>query len=138
MLGYDHTTNGAEWVPLWGTNSNLSPVEEASEWELSNIVIQDPPEDAPRMDHFRECREGCSAEAPTDTFHVNTDLCKEESMEQAHKSDLGEEGSESLQGSDSSESTLHHYSLGRHHPESISWANEGQEEGEEQKETKRK
>ena len=95
MLAYDPATNGAEWVPVQGTASNLSPVEEASAWELSNIVIQDPPEDAPRMDHFREHREGYNAEAPTDTFHMDAALHKEESMEQAPQSDLEEEGSKS-------------------------------------------
>ena len=95
VLAYDPATNGAKWVPVWGTTSNLSPLEEASTWELSNIVIQDPPEDAPRMDLFGEHREECGAEAPTDTFHVDAALHEEESMEQAPQSDLGEEGSES-------------------------------------------
>ena len=135
VLTYDPTTNGAEWVPMQGTTSNLSSVEEASTQELSNIVIQDPPEDAPRIDSFRECREKHSAEAPTDTFCMDAALHEEESMEQAAQSDLGDEGSESSKESDSSESTPHHYSLRCHHPNSISWADEDQEEGKEQEET---
>ena len=56
VLTYDPATNGAKWVPMWGTASNLSPVEEVSAQELSNIVIHDPLEDTPRMDHFGKCR----------------------------------------------------------------------------------
>ena len=62
------------------------------------------------MDCLREHREECSAEAATDTFHVDAALREEESMEQAPQSDLGEEDSKSSKESDSSESTLHHYS----------------------------
>ena len=138
VLTYDPTTNGAEWVPIQGTASDLSPVKEASAWELSNIVIPDPLEGTPRMDCFGEHREGCGAEAPTDTFYMDTALCEEESMEQAPQSDLGDEGSKSSRESDSSEGTLHHHSLRCHHPNSVSWADKDQEEGEEQEETKEK
>ena len=140
MLTYDPATNGAEWVPTGGgrTASDLLLVEEVSAWELSNIVIQDPPEYAPRMDCFGEHREGCSAKTPTDTFCVDAALCKEESMEQAPHFDLGGEGSESSKESDPSESTPCHYSWRCHHPNSISWADEDQEEGEEQEETEEK
>ena len=137
MLTYDPANNGAEWVPVWGTTSNLSPVKEASTWELSNIMIQDPPEDSPRMDQFRVHREGHGAEASADTFDMDAALC-EESMEQAPQSDLGEEGSESSKESDSFESTPHHYSLRCRHPDSNSWADEDQEEGKEQEETEEK
>ena len=129
---------GLSGSPCGGTVTNLSPVEEASAQELSNIVIQDPPEDVPMMDHFREGREECSAEAPTDTFHMDAALHKEESMEQAPQSDLGGEGSESSKESGSSKNTPCHYSSGCCHPDSISWADENQEEGEEQEETERK
>ena len=127
---------GPKWVPMWGTASDLLPVEEASTWELSNIVIQDPLEDASRMDCFGEHRKRCSVEASTDTFHVDAALCEEESMEQAPQSDLGEKGSKSSRESDSSESTLCDYSLRCHHPDSASWADEDQAGGEEQEETK--
>ena len=138
MLAYDPTTNRAKWVPMWGTVSDLSLVEEASTWQLSNIVIQDPPEDAPRMDCFMEHREKHGAEAPADTFCVETALCEEESMEQAPQSDLGEKGNKSSKESDSSENTLCHYSSRCCCPNHISWVNEDQEEGEEQKETEGK
>ena len=119
---------------MWGTTSDLSPVEEASSQELSNIVIQDTPENTPRMDHFRQCREQRGAEAPIDTFCMDAALHEEESMEQAPQSDLGEGGSESSKESDSSKGTPHHYSSRHCHPNSISWADEDQEEGKEQEE----
>ena len=56
-------------------------------------------------------------------------------MEQAPPSDLGEEGSESSKESDSFKSNLHCNSLRCCHPDSISWADEEQEEGKEQEET---
>ena len=103
-----------------GTTGNLSPVEEAFRWELSNIVIQDPLEDAPRMDHFRKCREEGSAEAPADTFCMDAALCEQELLEQACQSDLGGEGSKCSKESDSSESTPCHYSPRHHHSNSVS------------------
>ena len=93
-------SNGEFICIVWGllfegTASDLSPVEEVSTWELSNIVIQNPPEDAPRMDCLRKHRKECGAEVPADTFRVDAALHKEESMEWAPQSDLGEKGSES-------------------------------------------
>ena len=63
MLTYDAATNEAKRVPMQRTASDLSLVEEASAWELSNTVLQHPLDKAPRMDHFGECRKGCGAEA---------------------------------------------------------------------------
>ena len=121
--------------PCDGDCQRFSPVEEASAQELSNIVIRDSPEDAPMMDCFGEHREECSAEAPADTFHMDAALHGEESMEQTPKSDLGQEGSKSSKESDSSKSTPCHYFSRCCCPNSISWADEDQEEGEEQEET---
>ena len=39
MLAYNPTTNRAQWIPVWGSASDLLLVEEASPWELSNIVL---------------------------------------------------------------------------------------------------
>ena len=128
---------GPSGSPCRGLPVILLLVEEASAWELGNIVIQDPPEDTPKMDHFRECREEHGAVAPTDTFSVDAALHKEESMKQAPQSNLGEEGIKSSKESDSSKSIQHHYSSRHRHPDSISWADEDQEEGEEQEETER-
>ena len=55
VLTYDPASNGMEWVQVWGTVNDLSPVEDASAWELSNITLPDSPEDRPRMDRFGEC-----------------------------------------------------------------------------------
>ena len=32
MFTYDPATNGAKWVSMWETTSDVSPVEEASAW----------------------------------------------------------------------------------------------------------
>ena len=42
VLAYDPTTNGVEWIPMWGSASDRSPAEEVSTQELSNIVLHDP------------------------------------------------------------------------------------------------
>ena len=39
---YDPATNEAEWVPMWGSASDLLLVEETSTLELSNIMPHDP------------------------------------------------------------------------------------------------
>ena len=54
VLAYDPTTNGAQWIPMQGSASNLSLVEEDPAQELSNIVLHDPSEVPQRMDHFGE------------------------------------------------------------------------------------
>ena len=58
VLAYDPAANGAKWVPVRGTTSDLSPAEDASAQELSNITIPDPPEDMWRLDHFGEHQDG--------------------------------------------------------------------------------
>ena len=135
VLIYDPTTNRAELVPMWEIASDLFPVEEASARVLSNIVIQDPLEDAPRMDCFGECREEHSAEAPMipSTWVL---LSVRRSQWNRNPSLTSERRAAKAQESDSSESTPCHYSL-RHCccPDSISWADEDQEEGKEQEET---
>ena len=45
VLASDPAGNGARWVPMRGTISDLLPAEDASAWELNNITILDPPED---------------------------------------------------------------------------------------------
>ena len=50
LLMYDLTHNVAEWVPMHGTVSDLSPVEDSSARELSNITLLHTPEDVPWMD----------------------------------------------------------------------------------------
>ena len=104
VLTYNPTANGAEWVPIRGTTRNLPPAEDVSAQELSNIMIQDPPEDAQRVDCFEECQEGCSAEAPAKAFCTGATFHEEEeeAMEQAPP-DREEVGSESSEESEESE-----------------------------------
>ena len=54
IIAYDLATNGVEWISVWGTVNDLSPMEDASTQELSNITIQDSPEDAPQINCFGE------------------------------------------------------------------------------------
>ena len=62
MLAYNLATNRAEWIPMQGSGGDLSPAEEASVRELSNIVLHDPSEVPQRMDHFQEQRGESGAE----------------------------------------------------------------------------
>ena len=97
MLAYNPAANGAEWVPMRGTASDLSPAEDASTWELSNIMFQDLPEDVQRVDCFGECQERCSVEAPAKAFCTGAALHEEEeTMEQAppDREEVGSESSE--------------------------------------------
>ena len=55
ILIYDLASNGMEWVPVQGTVNDLSPVEDSSAQEFSNITLLDSPKDIPQMDQFGEC-----------------------------------------------------------------------------------
>ena len=69
VLAYDPTANGVKWILVRGSASNLSPAEEASAWELSNIMLHDPTKVTWRMDCFREQRgEGSVEEAAAKTI----------------------------------------------------------------------
>ena len=50
ILAYDPASNGAEWISVQGTVNDLSPMEDSSAQELSNITLLDSPKDIPRMD----------------------------------------------------------------------------------------
>ena len=129
VLTYDPTTNEVEWILIQGTATDLSLVEEASAWELSNILIQDVPEDVPRMDHFREHREKYSTGGTAEKPPMNMAFHEEESMDQAPQPGLEEEeGSDGSQGLESSENTPHCHSSRHCHYGSISWADEQEEE----------
>ena len=103
MLTYDPTANGAKWVPVRGTTSDLSPAEDVSAWELSNITILDPPEDAWRLEHFRKHWERHNVEAPTKAFCAGAALCREEEVIKQVPLNREEVGSESLEESEESE-----------------------------------
>ena len=84
VLTYDPATNGAEWISVRVTINDLSPAEDASAQELSNITIPDSPKDAPRIDHFEEHWQEHVAEAPAEEFCTGINPGKgEEVMEQA-------------------------------------------------------
>ena len=83
ILTYNPATNGAEWISVRGTVNDLSPAEDASTQELSNITIPDSSEDAPQIDHFEEHWQESITEAPVKGFHTDIDPHEgEEVMEQ--------------------------------------------------------
>ena len=114
---YDLATNGTEWIPVRGTINDLSLLEDASTWELSNITIPDSPEDTPQIDHFGEHQQECIAEASAKALHTGINLHEgEEVMAQAPPD--GENVN-----SDSSEESGSNEGMPRHrHSDSISQA----------------
>ena len=68
ILAYNLATNGSDWISVRGTINDLSPTEDASAQELSNITIPDSPKDAPQIDHFGEHWQEHVAEAPAEAF----------------------------------------------------------------------
>ena len=50
VLTYDPTSNNAERILVWGTVNDLSPTEDSSAQELSNITLPDSPKDIHQMD----------------------------------------------------------------------------------------
>ena len=62
---YDPTSNGAEWIPVWGTVNDLLPMEDSSAWELNNITLLDSPEDILQMDQFGGVLQGACTCAPS-------------------------------------------------------------------------
>ena len=118
MLAYDSTTNGAKWIPMQGSASNLSPVEEASMQELRNIVPHDPSEVLQRMDHFEEQK----GESGT-----------QEAMELGYQpSSKGDEGSDSLDSPHSPRCTMQHSCLRHCCQSSVSWMDQCPSESDDQ------
>ena len=110
VLAYDPTTNGAEWIPVQGSASNLSPVEEASTQELSNIVPHDPSKVPQRMDHFGEQRGESSMQ---------------ETMELGYQpGSEGDAGSDSLDGPHCPRCTMQCSSSSCLCQSSVSWADQ--------------
>ena len=77
LLTYDPTCNVAKWDPIHRTVSDLSPTEDSSARELSNITLLDAPDDVPQMEWFREC---CAELMPVAVPCTETGT-KEEEME---------------------------------------------------------
>ena len=104
-LTYDPATNGAEWILVRGTVNDLSPVEDASAWELSNITIPDSPEDIPQIDCFGEHQQEHIVEASAEAFHVCIVLRKGEEVIEQLPPDGENVSSDSSKESDSDEGT---------------------------------
>ena len=81
VLAYDPATHVMEWIPVWGTINDLSPMENTSAQELSNITLPDSPEDRPQMDQFGECCEGPMPEPTAAALCTSPALHEEETME---------------------------------------------------------
>ena len=83
ILMYDLASNGMEWVPVQGTVNDLSPMEDASAWELSNITLPDSPKDIPQMDQFGELCRGPTLVPPASASHARAaPYDKDEVMQQ--------------------------------------------------------
>ena len=70
ILTYDPASNGMEWVLVQGTVNKLSPVEDASAQELSNITLPDSPKDIPWMDQFGEHHQEPAPVPPAAALHA--------------------------------------------------------------------
>ena len=126
ILTYDPATNGTEWISVRGTINDLSPVEDASAQELSNITIPNSPEDAPRIDRFGEHQQEHIAEVPAEAFHAGIIPCEGEEVMEELPPDEENISSDSSKESDSDERTTRHC-----YSDSISQA---EEEGEDREE----
>ena len=122
ILTYDPATNDAEWISVRGTVNDLSPMQDASTRELSNITIPDSPKDVPQIDCFGEHQQECVAEAPAKAFCVGIVPHEWEEMMEEALPDGENMSSDSSEELDSNESTPR-----CHHSDSISQA---EEEGE--------
>ena len=94
VLAYDPTSNGTGWIPAWGTVNDLSPVEDSSARELSNITLPDSPKDIPQMDQFGECCRGPVSETPAVAFHTGLALHDEEEVMEQKLPEVEREGHE--------------------------------------------
>ena len=83
----------------------MSPAEDASTWELSNITIPDSLEDAPRINHFGEHWQERIAEAPDEVFHAGIVSREGEEVMEVSPPDGENVSSDSSEESDSDEGT---------------------------------
>ena len=108
-----------------GTVNDLSPTEDASAWELSNITVPDSLKDASQIDCFGEHQQEHIVEAPAEVFHAGIVPHKGEEVMEELPPDGENMGSDNSEESDSDEGTPR-----CHHTDSINQAEEG-EDGEE-------
>ena len=96
-LMYNPSTNKAKWIPVHGTVSNLSCMEEVSPLMLCNLVPSIPDEGASRLDWFGEHRdvEGSVGEASsTEVPHEEgpgEELMHEDELEDTEEGDTDDE-----------------------------------------------
>ena len=124
VLAYDPTTKGTEWIPMWGSASDLLLVEEASTRELSNIMPHDLTEVMQRMDHIGEQKgEGGVEEATAETLPEGE--LTEEAMELGYQpGSEGEADSNSMDSSHSPRDTAQHSSTRCCCWSSVSWVDQ--------------
>ena len=98
MLAYDPVSNKAEWMPVWGTVSDLSQVEEASDRELSNMVLHDLDEGARRLDWFGKQRSESGMEESSTEDNVDDNNGAKET---SHEDETGDEPMDQVYEGDS-------------------------------------
>ena len=88
ILAYDPITNGAEWVPIRGTASVLSWVEEMSALALCNMVLHILDEGVERLGRFGEHRDENKkdgAEEASSTEAPHEEEVEEETMDEGYQ-----------------------------------------------------
>ena len=109
--------------------SDLSPAEDASARELSNITIPDPPEDVQHIFSFGEYpevhKEGAPP-APPEAFWVGVSIHEEDLAETEEEPGQIVWERETSEESNSSNTTQQDSSPGHHHFGAASWADEGE------------
>ena len=120
VLAYNPNTNEAEWIPVHGTTSDLSCMEEVSALTLCNFILHVPDEGVKRLDEFGEHRdvEGCvgeaaSTEVPLEEGMEGESMCEDEGendREDAEDEDADEESENSSSSAQESPCSTHHYS----------------------------
>ena len=91
---------------MWGTVNDLSPMEDSSAQELSNIMLPDSPEDIPEMDQFGECCLGPVPLPPALAFHTGAALRDKEGVMEQEQLEGEREGCEHTEEADSLVSSL--------------------------------
>ena len=75
LLTYDPMYNVTEWDLVLGMAADLSPTEDSSAWELSNITLRKVLDDVPRMEQFGEW---CTRPTPVAVSCAKTGTQEEE------------------------------------------------------------
>ena len=86
---------------MWGTINDLSPLEDSSAQELSNITLPDSPKDIPWMDQFGEHHWGPVPVPTAVAFHARAALHDEEEVKEQELPEVEREGCEHTEEVDS-------------------------------------